>query len=85
MDVTFDLCTGRYKPYKKPKDAPTYINVNSSDPPNIIKALPVNISKRISNISSYKAAFSNAAPFYNSVLSASGYKENLSYQKDLPV
>ena len=35
LDVTFDLCTGRYQPYKKPKDTSTYISV--------IKALPDNI------------------------------------------
>ena len=62
---------------------PTYINVNSNDPPNIIKALPNNISKWISNISSDKARFNNAAPSYNDVLSACGYKENLTYQQDL--
>ena len=54
LDVTFNLCTGKYQPYKKPNDTPTYINVNSKHPPNIIKALPNNISKRISNISSDK-------------------------------
>ena len=42
-----------------------------------------NISKRRTNISSHKATFNNAAPFYNDVLSASGYKENLTYQQDL--
>ena len=52
-------------------------------PPNIIKTIPDNISKRISNISSRKATFNNAAPFYNNVLSATGYKENLTYQQDL--
>ena len=67
---------------KKPNDTHTYINVNSNHPPNIIKALPDIISKRISNISSDKAKFSNATPFYNYVLSASGYKENLTYQQD---
>ena len=36
------------------------------------------ISKPVSNISSDKATFNNAAP------SLSGYKENPSYQKDLP-
>ena len=51
-------------------------------PPNIIKAMPDNISKRISNISSHKATFNNATPFYNDVLSATGYKENLTYQQD---
>ena len=45
--------------------------------------MPDNISKRISNISSAKTTFDNAAPFYNNVLSVSGYKENLTYQQDL--
>ena len=73
------------EPYKKPTDTPTCINVNSDHLPNIIKALPEGISKRISNISSDKATFNNAASFYNDVLSASECKENLnlSYQ-DLP-
>ena len=57
--------------------------INSNRPPNIIKALPDNISKRISNISSVKTTFDNAAPFYNNVLSVSGYKENLTYQQNL--
>ena len=83
MDVTFNICIGKYQSYKKPNDTPTYIDVNSNDPPNIIKILPNNISKRISNISSNKATFNNAAPSYNDVLSASGYKENLTYQQDL--
>ena len=55
----------------------------SNHPSNIIKALPDNISKRIYNISSEKATFNNAAPFYNNVLSVSGYKENFTYQQDL--
>ena len=83
MDVTFNLCTGKYQPCKKPNDTTTYINVNSNHPPNIIKALSNNISKRTSNISSNKATFNNAALSYNNVQSASGYKENLTYQQDL--
>ena len=82
-DVTFYLCTGEYQLYKKPNNTPTYINVNSNHRPNIIKALPDNISKRINNISSDKGTFNNAAPSYNDVLSASGYKDNLTYQQDL--
>ena len=69
LDVTFNLCTGRYQPYKKPNDTPSYINVNSNHPTNIIKAFPDNISKQI-HISSNKAIFSNAATFYNNILSA---------------
>ena len=63
LDVTFNRCTGRYQPYKKQNDTPIYINVNSNHHPNIIKALPDSISQRISNISSDKATFNNAAPF----------------------
>ena len=79
FDVTFNLCTGKYQQYEKLNDTATYINANSHHPSNIIRALPDNISKRISNISSDEATFNNAATFYNHVLSASGYKENLSY------
>ena len=45
--------------------------------------MPDSVSKRISNISSDKATFDNASPFYNDVLSATGYKENLTYEKHL--
>ena len=62
LDVTFNLCTGKYQPYNKPNDTLIYINVNSNHPPNIIKALPNSISQRINNISSDKATFNNAAP-----------------------
>ena len=33
LDVTFNLWTGKYQPYKKPNDTPTYTNVNSNHPP----------------------------------------------------
>ena len=68
----------------KPNDTPTYVNVNSNHPLNIIKALPDKISKWISNNSSHKSTFNNAAPFYNDAPSVSEYKENLTYQQDMP-
>ena len=83
LDVKFNFCTGKYQPYKKLSGTPNYINVDSNHLTNIIKALPNNISKQISNISSDKASFNNTLPFYNNILSASGYKENLTCQQDL--
>ena len=79
LDVTFDLCTGRYQPYKKSNDTPTYINVTSNRPPSIIKALPDIISKRVTEILSDKATFNNAAPFYNDVLSFSKWIQRKLY------
>ena len=45
---------------------------------------PSNYAPIKSIISSNKAKFHNAALFYNDVVSTSGYKENFTYQKDLP-
>ena len=80
LDVTFDLRNESYKPYRKPNDNPLYINASSNHPPSIIKQLPKNISKRISEISSSKEIFDEAAPYYNNALKASGYKKRITYQ-----
>ena len=77
--MTLDLHTGAYKPYRKPNDHPLYINTNSNHPPSIIKELPHNISKRISEISSSEEIFNEAAPYYNNALKSSGYEENIKY------
>lgn len=79
LDVTFNLMTDTYKPYKKPNDNPIYIHTKSNHPPNIIKQLPKNLSKRISDISSSKEIFDKAALYYNNALQSSGYKESLEY------
>ena len=39
LDVTFNLITGLYKPYKKPNDNLLYINTSSNHPPQVIKQL----------------------------------------------
>ena len=43
LHVTFNLCTRKYQPHNKPSNTPTYINVTSNHPPNIIMALPNSI------------------------------------------
>ena len=40
LDITFDLSNGTYKPYRKPKDEPLYINRHSNHPPPIIRENP---------------------------------------------
>ena len=82
LDVTFDLSTSSYRPFHKPNDSPVYISTMSNHPPSVIKALPISIAKRISNISSNKDIFSSAAPYYNNALSRSGYKEKMVYQEN---
>ena len=52
LDVTLNLCNGKYYPYRKPNDKPLYINRLSNHPPLILKRLTSAISsRRLANIS----------------------------------
>ena len=68
LEVTFKLKDGIYKPYHKRDNKITYISVQSSHPPNIIKQLPKTIEQRLSNNSSNETIFNEAAPPYEKVL-----------------
>ena len=52
MDVTFDLKSGTYYPYRKENNEILYIHKQSNHPPSIIKQIPSMISKRVSDIDS---------------------------------
>ena len=80
LDITFDLITGSYKPYRKPNNDTRYINSKSNHPPTILKQIPTAISNRISTNSSNEEIFKNSAPYYNNILKESGYKEKLQFQ-----
>lgn len=80
LDTTLDLNTGIFKPYKKPNDTPLYVNAKSNHPPNVIKAVPKSINKRLSAISSNKEVFDEAAPTYQKALYESGYTYKLNYE-----
>ena len=49
--VNVQLTTGKYQPYNERDNNPLYINILFNHPPNIIKNLPGNISKRINTLS----------------------------------
>ena len=67
LDVTLNLTTGKYQPYNKPDNNPLYINILSNHPPNIIKNLPENISKRINTLAD-EAKFNKSKDLYNNAL-----------------
>ena len=81
LDITFDLNTRSYRPYRKPNNDARYINVKSNHPPSILKQIPAAISKWISTNSSNKQIFQNAAPHYNNILKNSGHKEKIQFQQ----
>ena len=80
LDVTLNLVTGKYLPYRKPNSDPLYINVKSNHPPTIIKDLPKMINKRLSDLSCNEDEFKKAKPLYENALKESGYKAEMKYE-----
>ena len=68
LDVTFDLTTGKHKPYRKPNDDPLYIHEHCNHPPSILRQLLTSINKRISTLSSDKQVFDDAVQAYQNAL-----------------
>ena len=79
LDVTFDLKSATYYPYRKPNNEPLHINKHSNHPPSIINQIPSMISNRISENSCDINHFDKAAPEYNTALKNSGFNENITY------
>ena len=59
LDVTFDLNTESYQPFRKPNNEPKYIDISSNHLSQVLKQLPKSIEKRLSELSSTKEIFDN--------------------------
>ena len=79
LDISMDLDSGIFRPFRKDDSIPTYINVQSNHPPHIKKNLPRMISDRISKLSSNEQVFNQEANLYNEGLKQAGYKEKVKY------
>ena len=82
LDVTFDLTDGSYKPYMKPNNKLSYVHQQSNHPPALLKNIPLNINKRLSNISSSKEVFDESIAPYQQALKESGYDHKLTYNPE---
>ena len=80
LDVTFDLPSEKYWPYRKPNNEPLYIHAKSNHPPAVLKHISKNIGDRLSHISCDEAEFNRAKPAYEDALKSSGFKGDLSYK-----
>ena len=79
LDITLDLRTGIYKPYRKPNSSINYLHKDSNHPPSIMKNLPESIQIRLSNNSVNKETFKEAAVPYNAALKENGHNYTLNY------
>ena len=81
LDITLDLRTAIYKPYKKPNSNLTYNHKQSNHPPSKIKSLPKSINKRLSTNSKNAQIFNEACPAYTEALKKNEYNTNLQFEK----
>ena len=75
LDVTLNLKTNTYYPFRKPNDMPLYIHKNSNHPEQIIRQLPDMINRRICQLSCNKNEYDKAKPTYEKALKESGFNE----------
>ena len=77
LDITLDVNSGKYRPYRKPENPLLNINAKFNHPPTIISQLPHSIGGRIARLSCNNEEFDKAAPPYNEALQASGYRSTI--------
>ena len=81
LDVTLNLKSRKYWPYRKPNDQPLYIHHQSNHPPAIKKQLLSMLSNRLSQLSCNQEEFEKAAPDYQEAMLKSGFAGELEYAK----
>ena len=80
LDVTLDLFTRKYYPYRKPNDCPLYVNANSNHPPTTWKQLPTMVNTRLSSLSINEDKFNKAKSLYEKALKSSDFNKNLKFE-----
>ena len=73
LDITLNLITAIYRPYKKPNDTLLYVHTSSNHSQKILQ-LPKAIAERLSKNSFTEVIFEKAKNKYEEVLKKSGYK-----------
>ena len=81
LDVTLDMPSGKFWPYRKPNNTPLYINKQSNHPPSVKKQLPTMIERRVSDISVDQEQFEKAKPEYERALKDSGFPSTMKFNQ----
>lgn len=80
LDVTMNIKTAKYWPYRKPNDNPLYIHRKSNHPNPIKKELPKMINKRLSSISCNETEFNKCKKEYEDALLNSEFNCKLNFE-----
>ena len=76
--MTLDLSNNSYKTNQNP----SYIDINSNHPKNIIKQVPKAVNLRICKLSANEKMFQESSKRYIDALKNSGFKEDFRYLND---
>ena len=76
LDVTLNLRSNSYSPYRKPNSSISYIDNGSNHPPNVKKALPRMIENRLISLSKDADTFDRHKTEYEDALKKSGYSDH---------
>ena len=83
LDITLDLNTGLYTPYKKENNTILYINSKSNHPPSTIKNISENVNNRLTRNSANEQIFNDSIPPYKQALATSGHSDNLKFDPNV--
>ena len=79
LDVTLNLHSGKYWPYRKPNNHPLYIHSQSNHSPCIERQLLAMVERRIFNIACNQKEFNKAAPIYSNALASSDFSGAINF------
>ena len=80
--MTLDLSNNSYKLFIKTNRNPSYIDINSNHPKNIIKQVPKAVNLRICKLSANEKIFKESSKMYIDALKNSGFKEEFRYLEE---
>ena len=79
LDVTLNLNSRKYWPYRKPNNHPLYIHSQSNHPPCVKRQLPAMVEQRTSNIACNQEEFNKAAAMWSNARACSGFSGAINF------
>ena len=79
LDITLNLESSEYEPFRKKDNLPVYVHKGSNHPPNLTANIPKMIERMISDNSSSEAIFNKHKEIYADALRRSGYDGKMEY------
>ena len=79
LDVTLDLSDNSYGPFIEPNRNPSYIDVSSNRPRNMIGQVPRAVDLRVGGLSANEGIFGESGGRYVEALGDSGFREDFGY------